>query len=85
MSSDQKATTYTEVLDVMKHLVVQGEVVAGDDVNAGILLDLPVSQSEALGLSEEVSLGDLIGPVFRLSLAHRLLFVFFFYRNGFRR
>jgi hypothetical protein len=47
----------------VKDLVVEGEVVAGDDVDTGILLDLPVGKTEAFGLSEEVSLGDLSTPV----------------------
>lgn len=47
----------------MEDLVVEGEVVAGDDVDTGILLDLPVSKTEALGLSEEVGLRDLSTPV----------------------
>lgn len=37
-------------------LIVQGKVVAGNDIDTSILLDLPVSQSQALGLGEEVSL-----------------------------
>lgn len=37
--------TYTEVLDVVQDLIVQGEVVAGDDVDTGIFLDLPVGKS----------------------------------------
>lgn len=61
--------TYTEVLDVVEDLVVQGEVVAGDDVDTGILLDLPVSKAKALGLSEEVGLGDLAAPVYMLGSA----------------
>ena len=55
--------TYIEVLDVAENLVVQSEVVAGDDVDTGILLDLPVGESEPLGLSEELILGDLAAPV----------------------
>lgn len=55
--------TYTEVLDVGKDLVIQSEVVAGDDVNTGILLDLPVSQSQPLGLSKELIFRDLATPV----------------------
>lgn len=55
--------THTKVLDVAEDLVVQGEVVAGDDVDTGILLDLPVGKTEALGLSEEVGLGQLATPV----------------------
>jgi hypothetical protein len=48
----------------VKDLVVEGEVVAGNDIDTGILLDLPVSKTEALGLSKEVSLRDLAAPVY---------------------
>jgi len=50
---------------VREHLVVQGEVVAGDDVHAGVLLDLPVREPETLGLGEEVRLRELAAPVCR--------------------
>lgn len=59
--------TYAEVLNVGEDLVVQGKVVAGDDVDAGILLDLPVSEPQSLGLGEEVILRDLSAPVWSLS------------------
>ena len=55
--------TYTKVLDLVEDVVVESEVVAGDDVDTGVLLDLPVSKAETLGLSEEVRLGDLSTPV----------------------
>jgi hypothetical protein len=48
---------------VGKDLVVQGKVVAGDDIDTGILLDLPVGETEPLGLGEEVGLRDLATPV----------------------
>lgn len=57
------AKTYTEVLDVVEDLVVQGKVVGGDDVDTGILLDLPVGEPQPLGLGEELILGDLAAPV----------------------
>ena len=44
-------------------LVVQSKVVAGDDVDAGILLDLPVGKTEPLSLSLEVVLGQFAAPV----------------------
>lgn len=44
-------------------MVVQGEVIAGDDVDTGILLDLPVLGTETLGLGQEVSLGEVASPV----------------------
>jgi hypothetical protein len=55
--------THTKVLDVVQDVVVQGEVIAGDDIDTGILLDLPVSKTESLGLGEEIGLGDLAAPV----------------------
>lgn len=44
-------------------LVVEGKVVAGDNVDAGILLDLPVGKAEPLGLGDELLLGELATPV----------------------
>lgn len=44
-------------------MVVVGKVVGGDDVDAGILLDLPVGETEPLGLGEEFILGELASPV----------------------
>ena len=55
--------TYVEELDVVEDMVVVGKVVGGDDVDASILLDLPVGEAEPLGLGEEVISGDLAGPV----------------------
>ena len=56
--------TYTKVLDVRKDLVVEGKVVAGDDIHTSILLDLPVGETKPLGLSQKVVLGDLATPVY---------------------
>lgn len=61
--------TYAEVLDVAEDLVVQGKVVGGDDINTGILLDLPVSEPEPLGLGEKLILRDLAAPVWFAPLA----------------
>ena len=44
-------------------LIVQGEVIAGDDIDTGILLDLPVSKTKPLGLSEQLALAQLAAPV----------------------
>lgn len=54
---------YVEVLDVGKDLIVKSEVVGWDDIHTGILLDLPMCQTETLGLSQELLLGDLASPV----------------------
>lgn len=58
------SSTYTEVLDVRKDLVVESEVITGNDVDTGILLDLPVGKTKTLSLSKEVSLGEVASPVF---------------------
>jgi len=55
--------TYAEELDVVEDMVVEGKVVAGDDVNTGVLLDLPVSKTKPLALGKELLLGKLVGPV----------------------
>ncbi len=49
-----------------KDLIVESKVVAGNDVDAGILLDLPVSKTKSLGLSKEIRLRDLATPVYEL-------------------
>lgn len=59
----KRRDTYTKVLDLMKDMVVESKVVAGDDIDTSILLDLPVSKTEALGLSKKVRLRDLSTPV----------------------
>lgn len=48
---------------MVEDVVIVGEVVGGDDVDTGILLDLPVGESEPLALSKEVGLGELVAPV----------------------
>lgn len=53
----------TEELDVVKDLIVESKVVAGDGVDASILLDLPVLQTETLALRDEIIAGGLATPV----------------------
>jgi hypothetical protein len=48
---------------VVQNLVVEREVVAGNDVGASLLLELPVSSTEGLSGLEERLLGDLSTPV----------------------
>jgi len=45
-----------EHLNVIEEVVVESEVVAGDDLDTGILLELPVLQSQTAGLLDEVLL-----------------------------
>jgi hypothetical protein len=54
---------YVKKLNVVKKVVVEGEVVARDDVDAGILLDLPVLQSQALTLLQQLVPRELVCPV----------------------
>lgn len=56
-------TTYTEELDVVEDVVVVGEVIAGDNIDAGVFLDLPVLCAKAFAFSQEVFLRKLSGPV----------------------
>ena len=46
-----------------KDLIVESKVIAGDDVYAGFLLDVPVLKTEPLGLTKELGLGELASPV----------------------
>lgn len=55
--------THVEHLDVVEDVVVESEVVAGDDVDASILLDLPVGETQPLALGEDLVARDLAGPV----------------------
>lgn len=54
---------YAKVLNVTEDLIVEGKVVAGNNVDAGVLLDLPVSKTKALGLGQQLGLRQLVGPV----------------------
>ena len=55
--------TYSEILNVGEDLVVEREVIAGDNINASLLLDVPVLETKSFCLGEEVSLGELSAPV----------------------
>lgn len=44
-------------------MVVEGEVVAGNGIDAGSLLDLPVLQTKSLTLAEEILTRELSTPV----------------------
>jgi hypothetical protein len=37
--------TYSKVLDVMEDLIVKCEIIAGDDINTSILLNLPMCET----------------------------------------
>lgn len=54
---------YIEQLDVVEEVVVESEVVAGDDIDTGILLDVPVLETQTLALSKELVLRKLASPV----------------------
>ena len=53
----------TEELDVVKDLVVVSKVIAGNNVDASILLDLPVFLTKSLSLSQKLITRDLVTPV----------------------
>lgn len=37
--------TYAEILDLVENLIVESKVVAWNDINTGILLDVPVLET----------------------------------------
>ena len=45
-----------EHLELVQDLVIVGEVIAGDDIDTGVLLDLPVLQTQSLALCEQLIL-----------------------------
>jgi hypothetical protein len=55
--------TYAKEHDVVQDLVVESKVIAGDDVDAGVLLDLPVLEAEAFAFGEQVVARELAAPV----------------------
>jgi hypothetical protein len=63
LQREMKSWTHVEELDVVEEVVVESKVVARDDVDAGVLLDLPVSQTQTLGLLDELVTGELVSPV----------------------
>lgn len=68
MALENRPGTYSEQLDVVQDLVVEGKVVAGDEVDASLLLDLPVLQTESLTLTEKLIARNLAAPVSLSSL-----------------
>lgn len=64
----QEDITYAEELNVVQNLIVEGKVVAGNKVNAGLLLNLPVLETESLALAQELIPRELAAPVSLSSL-----------------
>ena len=48
---------------MIEDLIVESKVVAGDDIDAGIFLDLPMLKSQSLAFLEEFFLRELVAPV----------------------
>ncbi len=59
--------TYAEVLDVAEDLVIEGKVIARDDIDTSRLLDFPVLEAQSLGLGEQLCLRGLASPVYVVS------------------
>ena len=55
--------TDVEELNMIENMIVKGEVVAGNDIDSSLLLDVPVLQTETLSLGEELILRELSTPV----------------------
>lgn len=60
---ENQIESYPEKLDVIENLIIESEVIAGDEINAGIFLDLPVLQSKTLALREEIIPREFATPV----------------------
>jgi len=63
MQFRERSKTHVEELDVIQDLVVEGEIIAGDDIGTSILLELPVRSTESLSSFNERLNGDLPSPV----------------------
>ena len=48
---------------MVQDLVVEGKVIAGNDIDACLLLDLPMLETESLSLLEKVLARELASPV----------------------
>ena len=48
---------------MIQNLIIECKVIAGNNVDTGILLDLPVLETESLALLEEILPGEGAGPV----------------------
>lgn len=48
---------------MVEDLIVKGEVIAGNEINASLLLDLPMLETKSLSLLEELLAGELASPV----------------------
>lgn len=53
----------TKELNMVQDLIVEGKVIAGNDIDASLFLELPMCESESLTLLEEILLGELVAPV----------------------
>jgi len=68
MKPGRRGETYVEHLDVVEDVVVESEVVAGNNIDTGVLLDLPVLAAKSLALGEQVISRELAGPVCLIGL-----------------
>ena len=46
--------TYSEELNVVQDLVVEGEVIAGNDIDSGLFLYLPVLQTQSFAFVQQI-------------------------------
>jgi len=51
-----------------KDLIIEGEIIARNDVNPRLLLDAPMLQTQSLRLTQQLRLRDLPGPICLRSL-----------------
>lgn len=48
---------------MIEDLIIESEIIARDEINAGVFLDLPMLQTKTLSLREQVLLRELTTPI----------------------
>lgn len=61
-SSRNLEQTHPKEVDVVQDLIVEGEIIAGNDVDTSFLLQLPMFKTQSLALAQQLFLGDLSCP-----------------------
>jgi hypothetical protein len=54
--------THSKELDMVQDLVIEGEVIAGNNIDTSLFLDLPMFQTESLALAQQLLFGNLSCP-----------------------
>jgi hypothetical protein len=61
-SSNHQNQTHSKQMDVVQDLVVEGEIIAGNDVDTSLFLKLPMVETQSFTLTQQFILLDLACP-----------------------